>query len=191
MDRIERLYDPDGKRKYLNNAEREAFYKASKKQPKEVKTLCRFLYWTGCRISEALELTADRVDIPNGEFVIKSLKKKDGKVHYRPIPVPQEFMNELTTVHNLQSHSTARLWTWHRSHAWRLVKKTMQDAGIDISKPHGTCKGMRHAYGLDKIKQGMDINTLCLLMGHADIKTTAIYCTPVGDDLRDIVKKTW
>lgn len=57
------LYDAKGHRKYLTPAEREAFLKAADEAEREVRTFCHTLAYTGCRISEALALTADRVDL--------------------------------------------------------------------------------------------------------------------------------
>ena len=45
------------------------------------------LHFTGCRISEALALTCDRVDFTNGVITFESLKKRRGGV-YRSVPVP-------------------------------------------------------------------------------------------------------
>lgn len=44
-----------------------------------------------------------------------------------------------------------RLWPWHRSHAWRLVKAVMAEASINTGQPHATPKGLRHAYGIAAI----------------------------------------
>ena len=54
------LYDTHGQRKYLSAPERQAFLAASGKASREVRTFCLALTYTGCRISEALALTADR-----------------------------------------------------------------------------------------------------------------------------------
>jgi len=54
------LYDARGQRKYLTTAERAAFLTAAEEAPREVRTLCGLLAHTGCRLSEALWLTADR-----------------------------------------------------------------------------------------------------------------------------------
>ena len=70
------LYDDSGKRKYLTPAERETFLKAADEAEREVRTFCHTLAYTGCRISEALQLTADRVDLKGGVIVFESLKKR-------------------------------------------------------------------------------------------------------------------
>lgn len=57
------LFTSDGKRKYLTPEERERFLGAAAAHHRgEVHTFCIVLGYTGCRISEALELTADGVD---------------------------------------------------------------------------------------------------------------------------------
>ncbi len=191
MDNAYSLYDPQGKRLYLNLEERKAFYEASKRQPDKVKTLCQLLYYTGCRVSEALKLTADRVDTAAGEIVIQSLKKRSTTPHYRPIPVPMEFMNDLAVVHALKSQIKNRLWTWSRSHTWRLVKATMIEAGINPDMPYSTGKGLRHAFGIHAVSSGVPLNIVQLLMGHASMSTTAIYVDAVGEERRALVSRMW
>ncbi len=57
------LYDAQGHRTYLTAEERDSFLKTAEHTPRDVRTLCVMLASTGCRISEALFLTADRVDL--------------------------------------------------------------------------------------------------------------------------------
>jgi integrase len=61
-----RLHDLQGQRKYLTPTERAEFLKAAKVAPESVRTFCATLAYTGCRISEALALTAARVDLSDG-----------------------------------------------------------------------------------------------------------------------------
>ena len=57
------LHTPDGARKYLTAGERDAFLRAAEQADRSVRTLCMTLAYSGCRLSEALALTADRVDL--------------------------------------------------------------------------------------------------------------------------------
>ena len=70
------LFDQDGQRKYLTAQEREAFLAAAEHTSREVRTLCLLLTFTGCRLSEALALTADRVDIDARTVTFETLKKR-------------------------------------------------------------------------------------------------------------------
>lgn len=82
-----RLFDHDGKRLYLNADERAAFLKAATTFDPEPRTFTEMLAYTGCRISEALEVTPARLDIDDNKAIIRSLKKRRGDV-FRLIPLP-------------------------------------------------------------------------------------------------------
>ena len=58
-----RLYTDDGARKYVAAGERDAFLREAERADRLVRTLCMTLAYAGSRLSEALALTADRVDL--------------------------------------------------------------------------------------------------------------------------------
>ena len=127
------LHDEHGHRKYLTPAERDAFLKtADDAELREVRTFCATLAHTGCRISEALGLTADRIDLKDGTIVLASAKKRRTGI-YRPIPVPATLLNMLNLVHDVRGAqkrrvggSSARLWDWSRTKGWYVVCAVMK-----------------------------------------------------------------
>lgn len=138
------LYDQSGHRKYLNPGERDAFLKAADDAEREVRTFCHTLAYTGCRISEALALTADRVDLKDGTVSFETLKKRGSGV-YRPVPIPPALADALNMVHNIRTAQKRRdrgrsvqLWTFARNTAWRHTRAVMEVA--KIKGPHGTPK---------------------------------------------------
>jgi integrase/recombinase XerD len=83
------LYDTNGRRKYLTPAERQDFIRASESSLRQIRTFCETLAHTGCRISEALALTADRVEVDDGVLssrVLRSVAK--GYIGRFPFPLP-------------------------------------------------------------------------------------------------------
>ncbi len=57
------LFDDRGQRLYLTADERTALRSVAKAQgERELRTFCHLLTYTGCRISEALETTPQRLD---------------------------------------------------------------------------------------------------------------------------------
>ena len=60
------LYDGEGRRKSMTADARARFPAAAEQAPRETRTFCLTLCYTGCRLSEALALTADRVDLDAG-----------------------------------------------------------------------------------------------------------------------------
>src|ERR1700760_1861124 len=79
------LHTTDAARKYLTQGERDAFLRAAEQTDRDVRTLCMTLAYAGCRLSEALALTVDRVDLAAGQVVLESLKKRRTGV-YRAVP---------------------------------------------------------------------------------------------------------
>jgi integrase/recombinase XerD len=120
----QQLLDSQGRRKYFTPDERRMFMAASINAPREVRSLCAVLHDTGCRISEALALTVKDIDLAERRIVIKCLKKKNGAIVFRKVPVPPELLDMLDMVHGLRQLRQKRkfnehLWTWSRMHAWR------------------------------------------------------------------------
>ena len=79
----ELLHDGRGRRLYLTGEERAAFLAAAATAPRPVRTLCGVLCHTGCRVSEALQLTPRRVDLADRALVFESLKKVTAVGHPR------------------------------------------------------------------------------------------------------------
>jgi integrase len=188
------LYDTQGQRKYLTAEERARFLAASEQAPIKIRTLCLVLAYTGCRISEALALTADRVDLEAGTIVFASLKKRRTGI-YRAVPVPRNVIDALDLVHDLKALQRSatgrqrRLWGMGRTTAWRHVQSAMRAAGI--SGPQATPKGLRHGFGIQAVAKGIPLNMVQKWLGHAQLSTTAIYTNAVGAEEHQIAAKMW
>ena len=189
------LYDPQGQRKYLTADERQAFLQTAKTASREVRTLCEVLTYTGCRLSEALELTADRIDLGTEVVIFESLKKRTRGI-YRAVPVPAAFLDVLNLVHNLRDLQSSRdkgrhhrLWPWSRMTAWRRIGEVMQEA--EIAGPHASAKGLRHGFGVAAVSIGIPLNLVQKWLGHAQLTTTAIYADAVGEEEHLIAARMW
>ncbi len=159
----ELLHDGRGRRLYLTGDERAAFLAAAAKAPRPVRTFCGVLAHTGCRVSEALQLTPRRVDLAGRALVFESLKKRRKGV-FRAVPVPPGLLDQLDLVHGVsearrrgEGQLDKPLWPWTRGHAWRRVKAVMRAAGVGDG-PHATAKGLRHGYGVHAIGSGVPLN---------------------------------
>ena len=76
-----RLHTADGARKYVTAGERERFLREAERADRLVRTLCMTLAYAGSRLSEALALTADRVDLAAGVLVFETLKKRQAGIY--------------------------------------------------------------------------------------------------------------
>src|SRR3954453_11766341 len=168
------LFDAEGRRFYLTEDERRAFIAAAAKAPREVRTFCGVLHATGCRISEALALTPQQVDLSGRVIMFESLKKRRRGV-FRAVPVPPELLHALDLVHGLREaqrrgQAKALLWPWSRMTAYRRVQGVIAVAGIPDG-PHACPKGLRHGFGVQAVSRGIALNMVQKWLGHAQLTT--------------------
>jgi integrase/recombinase XerD len=179
-------YDSVGRRKYLTKSEGLKFMRCAARTGDAERLLCETLYYSGCRISEALALGPEDIDATQAVIRILSLKKRD-KPQTRRVPVPPRLANELKSL-SLKPEEK-HLWNYSRATAWRIVKRVMHQAGIEGI--HATAKGLRHGFGVRAAMGKVPVNIIQRWMGHADPSTTAIYLAVRDDEERELIKRTW
>ena len=197
-----RLHDHDGTRLYLDAAERLAFKEAAKEEDSGKQLFCHVLYYTGCRPSEALELTPSRISLNESAIIFRTLKKRKRDLQgnkkppqFRTVPVPERLIEELDLVFNLRHVAKLKtpkdkpLWEFSRVTGWNTVKRVMDRAGIEGAM--ATSKGLRHAYGIALALDKVPPVAIAKLLGHSDTSTTEIYTSPVGGELRDFAGAAW
>lgn len=192
------LYSQLGERKYLTSSERERFYTALPiiKNPAE-RSFCEMIYWTGCRPSEALDMRTINIDLEENIVIIRSLKKRGelkGK-HFRPVPVPSDFVRRLDIVHGLEqaqacnaNHPT-KLWPFARTKGWSLMRSVMEEAGLTGAK--SCARGLRHTLGVHATVKKIPQGRLQSWLGHASPETTSIYIDAYGPEDRAIARRMW
>ena len=190
------LYNAEGHRLYINSEERQALIIAAGKAKRENKCFCNILIFTGCRISEALEITPRHINLAENSITIRSLKKRGGKIIYRTVPVPSETIELLDMVYGIRELQTADkgldalIWAWSRSKGWYTIKNLMRAAKVQDGA-HMTAKGLRHGFGVHAMKCGIQLNMLQKWLGHSSPETTAIYANALGEEERTIAARMW
>ena len=190
------LFTSEGKRKYLTAQERTDFLAAAALQERgEVRTFCMVLAYTGCRISEALELSFDRIDFAAKAVTFRTLKQRE-KVVFRSVPVPDELLEALELVHSIKKQRRrkgqgegVRLWHWGRTQGTKHICRVMADAGI--TGPHATPKGLRHGFGVSAAEHTRNPRMVQKWLGHKHLETTAIYMDVVGKEERELAARMW
>ncbi len=178
------VHDATGRRKYLTGDERTRFLRAADGLPPSMRAFCLVLADVGCRVSEALALTVHHVDAERRTLTIRTLKRR--RTAFRVVPVPQATIDLLATLH---PDTQGRFWRSHRVTAWRVVKATMQRAGI--AGPMCCPKGLRHSFGIRAASSNVPTNLIQRWMGHASPTTTAIYLDAVGLEERLFASRMW
>lgn len=179
-------YDAEGRRKYLSKAEGLKFLQQAALRPNLDALFCRTIYYTGCRISEALSLRCADIDLEMNVLLIRSLKKRERK-EIRRIPVPELLAKELMGV--ASSREGEPIWPFSRTTGWRIIKSVMNAALI--SGIHATTKGLRHGFGVRGAMVHIPVSLIQNWMGHSDPSTTAIYLAVKDEEERELIEKTW
>lgn len=192
---MSKLHNSDGEKKYPTGEEREKFILEASRQPRDVRTFCMLLVNTGCRISEALALTANRVDLSTNRIVIESLKKRADGI-FREVPVSPRFIEDLDNVHGIRELQGKkdrgrrhRLWPWSRTTGWRRVKEVAESAGIarDLLTP----KALRHGFAVYALGREVTLNKVSKWLGHSSLEVTAIYTDVSGKEEDEMAKRMW
>jgi integrase/recombinase XerD len=187
------LHTVFGARKYLNTAERQRFATATETMPDEARLFCLLLMWSGCRVSEGLAVTPLAFDREAGTVALITLKRRKTGI-VRQVPIPPMLIEELSEVFCLREREqdphlcNLRLWRWNRSTGWRYVKEVMKRAAI--SGPAATPKGLRHTFGVAGF-QSVPPHMVQRWLGHASLRTTAIYGDVSGREEYLLAKRVW
>jgi integrase/recombinase XerD len=182
------MFDRRGNRKYLNRLERRAFLQVITGEPDETRrAFCLTLFYTGCRISEALNLTAGQIDLIGKAIVFETLKQRR-RGCFRAVPIPDSLVKLLGRVFP-QFAPSARVWNFSRASGYRLIKDYMAKTGIagGMACP----KGLRHGFAIACIAQNIPLTTVQKWLGHARLETTAIYLDVSGDEERKLAARLW
>jgi integrase/recombinase XerD len=153
--------------------------------------LLEFLYGTGARISEAVGLDVDDIDLDAGAVLLRGKGSKE-----RVVPVGTYARDALSAYQvrgrpELVSRGrgtpalflNARGGRLSRQSAWTVLRRAAQRAGIskEIS-PHT----LRHSYATHLLDGGADVRVVQELLGHASVTTTQVYTLVTVDKLREV-----
>ena len=177
-------HDEAGRRKYLTRDEFGRFLAAADRLSPSLKALCHVIAYSGCRVSEALALTVQQLDMDRLTITLRTLKRR--RCVFRLVPVPAATAQLLSA---LPRASDGRFWLLHRVTAWRLITATMRRAGI--TGPMCCPKGLRHGFGMRAAGHNVPVSIIQRWMGHASPTTTAIYLDAVGVEERQFASRTW
>jgi integrase/recombinase XerD len=162
--------------------------------PSKICLFCLMLRWSGARISEVLALTPAAIDIDGGVASIETLKRRKRGI-VRQVPLPPKVLRELDRVFKLRiaqrdpQLANLRLWRWSRTTAWRYVKAVMAAAGI--AGTPATPKGLRHGFGVNAFQSNVPPHLVQRWLGHASLRTTAIYGDVIGPEERAFAERMW
>lgn len=137
-------------------------------------TLCRFLWQSGARIREAIQVTSADIDFGLGTVRVQTLKRKSGAIEYRHVPIKPDLLGLIAQhIQFCGLGREGRLWPWCKRHAQRLVSGAMLAAGVPTEKAH--CHAWRHGLAVNSLTQGVNLIVIQQQLGHSSVVTTQKY----------------
>ncbi len=158
---------------------------------KRDKALLEVLYGTGARISEAVGLDVDDLDLTDGTVLLRG---KGGK--QRLVPVGSYAVAAVTAYLTRSRPGlvtgrspggalflNSRGGRLSRQSAWAVLVRAAERAGVtaDVS-PHT----LRHSFATHLLDGGADVRVVQELLGHASVTTTQVYTLVTVDNLRQV-----
>ena len=156
-------------------------------------SLIIFLLHTGLRLSEMVSLELSDVQITNRKGITLVRRGKGNKE--RRVPLNAEARKALQEWLAVRPQvSDAFIWIAVESTAddgisgravQRILHRYAQDAGLEELTPHV----LRHTFAKNLANNGVGLEKIAALLGHASLNTTRIYITPDARDLERAVEQ--
>ena len=155
------------------------------------RALLEFLYGTGARVTEAVSLDVDDIDL--GQRAVTLLGKGDKE---RRLPLGEfavraidEYLVRARPSLAARGRGTPRIFLnlrgqpLSRQSAWEAIKGAAERAQISVPvSPHS----LRHSYATHLIERGADVRVVQELLGHASVTTTQIYTLVTPETLKEV-----
>jgi len=153
------------------------------------RALLEVLYGTGARISEAVGLDLDDLDLDDGVVLLRG---KGGKQRLVPlgsfaISAVRDYLTAsrpaLVSRAEPAVFLNARGGRLSRQSAWTVLKRAAERAGVTAEvSPHT----LRHSFATHLLDGGADVRVVQELLGHASVTTTQIYTLVTVEKLREV-----
>jgi integrase/recombinase XerD len=155
------------------------------------RALLEVLYGTGARISEAVGLDVDDLDLEEGTVLLRGKGSKE-----RIVPVGSYARDAVASYVTgarrdltAAGKGTAALFLnarggrLSRQSAWTVIVRAADRAGVTAEvSPHT----LRHSFATHLLEGGADVRVVQELLGHASVTTTQIYTLVTVDSLREV-----
>lgn len=137
--------------------------------------LLEFLYASGCRVSEVVRLNRTDINFLTRDAIVLGKGNKERTIYLTPVA-----LMHLTDYLNTRADSNPALFASVKSPYKRLSKAGIETALKAIGKRAGVENVHPHRYrrtlATNLLDRGANIQDVAAILGHADLKTTQVYC---------------
>jgi integrase/recombinase XerD len=162
--------------------------KIAEKIPYKFGVLFDILYFTGCRISEGIQIRW--IDVVGNTIVLRKSNTK-GKTATREIPVPQHLIDRIMKVPNEGAYIFAGRGGQghiHRTTATYHLSKSLDTLGL---KHQFSSHGYRRTNITSLHRQNVPTKVIMKISGHTSLGALQSYIDVSDDEIVAAVKKLW
>ena len=137
--------------------------------------LIDFLYASGCRVSEVVRLNRTDINFQTQDAVVLGKGNKERKIYLTPVALMhlQDYLNTRTdTDPCLFASLRAPYKRLSKAGIERALKQLGERARVTNVHPHR----YRRTLATNLLDRGANIQDVAAVLGHADLKTTQVYC---------------
>ena len=157
------------------------------------KTIIEVLYGTGIRVSELIEIKLSNIFFKENILKVTGKGNKERFVPLGKIAIIEikKYLNNRDKLKINSKFSDILFLNRYgrqltRSMIFKVINDSSRNAEIDKKiSPHT----LRHSYATHLLKNGADLRTIQLILGHESITTTEIYTHLDTFHLEDVLKK--
>ena len=154
--------------------------------------ILEFLYGTGCRATELVDLDLHDVDFETNSAIVTGKGNRQRMVpigSYASSAIGAWLPDRLTIRRPGEDSGalflTARGNRLSRQTVWRIVEAA--GARVGINPRHLSPHVLRHSAATHMVEGGADLRTVQELLGHASLSTTQIYTRVSPEHLREVI----
>jgi len=154
------------------------------------RTVVEFLYLTGMRRSELINLQESDVDLYAGQVKVTGKREKQ-----RVIPLAAGFVKSLRTyIESRKEQGFSGGWFFVTDRGNKMYDRSVYNivtrylamvTTIEKKSPHV----LRHTFATHMLNHGADLNSIKELLGHASLSATQVYTHNTFEQLKKIYKQ--
>lgn len=154
------------------------------------RALLEVLYGTGARISEAVGLSPDDIDVDNAAIRLfgKGNKERILPLGSYAVEALDAYLVRGRPALMAKGRGTPALFlnkrgnSLSRQSAWGIIQGIAAEAGLSDISPHT----FRHSFATHLLQGGADIRVVQEMLGHSSVTTTQIYTLVTRETMKEV-----
>jgi integrase/recombinase XerD len=147
-------------------------------------------YGSGIRLNEAAQLEAKDIDFDRGLIFIREGKGGASRTSYLndyALKLLKIYLDEIRELLFCETTQKKSLFGLGKGQLGEVINSRLKKATQKLGYPEMTGHGFRHGTGFHLLRAGCDVRYIQEILGHRQIRSTAVYTKVEKGDLKDVL----